>query len=169
MSDATTRGRLLLLLLVALAATLLPVPVATAATPSARAGCSADAACRTDSDGDGLDDALDGCPAAASTNPTGCPSAERRARLRWREGAGRLEARITSPVDACAARARIKLWRVRAGADLRVDSENAAASGRRRFRVARGARYYVTVSPSYASGQAECLKAASRTVRVPRR
>lgn len=164
MTRTTARGRIVLL--VALAATLLPAPVGAAAPE--RTGCSAGTSCRSDSDGDGLDDLLDGCPAVASANPTGCPSADRRARLRWRAGAGRLEARITSPVSACAARARIKLWRVHRGADVRVASENAATSGRRRFRVARGARYYVTVSPSYASGLAECQKATSRTVRVPR-
>lgn len=167
MTRATARG--LMVLLVALAATLLPVPAGAAPSPTDRAACSAALSCRTDSDGDGLDDLLDGCPAVASTNPTGCPSADRRARLRWREGAGRLEARITSPVPACAARARIKLWRVRPGADVRIASENAAGSGRRRFLVPRGARYYVTVSPSYASGLAECQKAVSRTVRAPRR
>lgn len=139
--------------------------------PATPAGCSADAACRagTDTDGDGLDDLVDGCPTVASGNPTGCPSADRRARLRWLDAKGRLEARITSPVQACASRARIKLWRVRAGGDTKVASENASSSGRQRFRVPRGARYYVTVSPSYASGLAECDRAVSRKVRAPRR
>ncbi len=163
------RGRLVLSL-AALAAALLPAQAAGATTyADVQGGCPAAASCRADGDGDGLDDALDGCPTVASANPTGCPTAERRARLRWRDGAGRLEARITSPVAACSARARVKLWRVGAGADVRVASETASSQGRQRFRVPRGARYYVTVSPTYASGQAECAKAVSRTVRVPRR
>ena len=46
--------------------------------------------------------------------------------------------------------------------------ETSSFSGRKRFRVPRGARYYVTVSSSYAPGIAECAEATSRTVVVPR-
>lgn len=169
MTRAPARGRLVLAL-AALVVTLMPAGAAGATTyadlPDA---CAATTSCRDDGDGDGLDDTIDGCPGVASATPTGCPSAARQARLRWRDGASRLEARITSPVAACAARARVKLWRVRPGTDLRVASETASTAGRRRFRVTPGARYYVTVSPSYASAQAECSQAVSRTVRVPRR
>lgn len=122
-----------------------------------------------DSDGDGLDDLVDGCPTVASSNPTGCPSASRTARLRWREGRDRLEVRILSPETTCAARARVSLWRVRPGRDVKVEGANTSSTGRQRFRATRRATYYVTVSPSYSSGRAECLGATSRKVRVPRR
>jgi hypothetical protein len=123
---------------------------------------------QVDTDGDGLDDSGDGCPTVASDNPTGCPSAWRKVSLAWLKGARRLQAQVSSPVDACASRARVKLWLDRTGRSDKLLSSNASYNGRRRFKVPRGARYYVTVSPSYASGVAECGKATSRTVRVPR-
>ena len=122
-----------------------------------------------DTDGDGLDDLVDGCPTVASGNPTGCPSAWRKVSLRWLEGPHRLQAHVTSPVAACAARTRIKLFLDRAGRADRLLSSDASFRGRRRFAVPRGARYYVMVSPSYSSGVAECGRAVSRTVRIPRR
>lgn len=121
-----------------------------------------------DSDGDGLPDDGDGCPSVASGNPTGCPSAWRKVSLTWLKGKQRLQARVTSPVPACASRARIKLWLDRTDRADKLLSSNASFDGRRRFTVPGGARYYVTVSPSYSSGVAECGKATSRTVRVPR-
>ncbi len=126
-------------------------------------------ACDLDLDGDRLANAVDGCPAVASSNPTGCPSAARKARLRYLKGKHRLQATITSPTAACAAGARVKLWRVRSKRDFKLLVGTASGSGRYRFKVPRGARYYVTVSPSYVSGTAECTKATSRKVRVPRR
>ncbi len=131
---------------------------ASAATPASR----------VDTDGDGLDDAVDGCPAVASGNPTGCPTAARAVSLRWLAGARRLQARVTSPVDACAARARIKLFLDRRGGPDKLLASDASSRGRQRFRVPRGARYYVKVSASYSPGVAECATAVSRTVRVPR-
>lgn len=121
-----------------------------------------------DTDGDGLDDAVDGCPAVASANPTGCPTAARSVSLTWLAGKRRLEARVSSPVVACAARARIKLFLDRRGATDKLLASDASSRGRHRFRVAAGARYYVKVSASYSPGVAECATARSRTVRVPR-
>ncbi|RYB93310.1 hypothetical protein EUA93_02415 [Nocardioides oleivorans] len=122
----------------------------------------------TDSDGDGLADDGDGCPTVASSNPTGCPSAWRKVSLRWLAGEQRLQAQVSSPVSACASRARIKLWLDRTDRADKLLSSNASFDGRRKFKVPGGARYYVTVSPSYSTGVAECGKATSRTVRVPR-
>jgi hypothetical protein len=152
-----------------LAALLLVAALSTATTaalplPSTAAAVSAD----VDTDGDGLPDTLDGCPTAASPNPTGCPTAARRAALRWQEGRDRLQADISSPVTSCSARARIVLWRVRPNKDYKVVAVTASFRGRHRFRVTRGVRYYVSVSPSYSSGEAECARAISRTVLVPR-
>jgi hypothetical protein len=141
----------------------LGVSLASAAVPSTAVASAGD------SDGDGLDDLVDGCPTVASANPTGCPSATRTARLRWLEGRDRLEARVLSPEQTCASRARVSLWRVRRGADVKVEGANASYAGRQRFRAVRRATYYVTVSASYSSGRAECLGAVSRKVRVPRR
>ena len=121
-----------------------------------------------DTDGDGIDDATDGCPSVASTNPTGCPTVKRSARLRYLAGKNRLQARIVSSATACFSRSRVKLWRVAAGGDVRAQVETASSSGRRRFRVPRDARYYVTISSSYAPGIAECAEATSRAVLVPR-
>lgn len=151
---------------------LLAAPVATGssyAAGEARAGTAPVArAAATDADGDGVPDAGDGCPTVAASTATGCPTASRRAGLSWVRSARRLEARISSPVTACSARARIVLWRVRPGQDVKVTAVTAAFSGRRRFTVSRGADYYVTVSPSYSPGVAECARATSRVVRVPR-
>lgn len=130
---------------------------------------SAGDACDPDSDGDGLADAIDGCPAAASTNPTGCPDASRKAALTWLEKEQRLEVRISSPVKSCASHARIKLWRVRPHRDTKQLAVDASGRGRYRFKVPRGPKYYVTVSPSYSSGAAECASARSKKVRAPRR
>lgn len=121
-----------------------------------------------DADGDGLDDAVDGCPAVASANPTGCPTASRSVSLTWRAGKRRLEARVASPVTACVARARIKLFLDRRGGSDKLLASDASHRGRHRFRVAGGARYYAKVSASYSPGVAECATATSRTVRVPR-
>ncbi len=122
-----------------------------------------------DTDGDGLDDLVDGCPTVASSNPTGCPSASRGVTLRWLGGKERLQAKVSSPVAGCYQRARIALWRVRARRDYKVSGGNVSHRGRVRFKVARGATYYVTVSTSYASGVAECGAAESRKVFAPRR
>lgn len=121
-----------------------------------------------DTDGDGLDDSIDGCPTVASGNPTGCPTASRKVSLKWLPGKRRLEARVTSPVNACAARARIKLFLDRRSGPDKLLASDASYQGRRRFKVPGGARYYVMVTPTYSTGIAECGKAVSRTVRVPR-
>ncbi len=121
-----------------------------------------------DTDGDGLDDSVDGCPTVASANPTGCPSASRSVSLKWLSARQRLETRVTSPVGACAHRARIALWRVRPNRDYKVFGGSVSFSGRLRIKVSRGPSYYVTVSPSYSSGVAECDKAVSRKVQAPR-
>jgi hypothetical protein len=126
------------------------------------------AAVRIDTDGDGLDDAVDACPTVASSNATGCPSASRGVSLSWLAGQQRLQVRVTSPVGACASRARFALWRVRPHRDYKVLGDDVSSSGRLRTKVARGATYYVTVSPSYSSGVAECGAAISRRVTVPR-
>jgi subtilisin-like proprotein convertase family protein len=125
-------------------------------------------ACDLDSDGDGLADAVDGCPTVASSSSTGCPTASRAAKLRWLEGKERLQATISSPVAACEAGARIRLWKVRPHRDTKLLAVDASSAGRYRFKVPHGARYYVTVSSAYSPGQAECGKAVSRKVRVPR-
>ncbi|MCW2737265.1 MAG: hypothetical protein JWN97_1909 [Nocardioides sp.] len=155
------------------AAVLLAASVSTATTgalpvPHAAAVVSVVVAGDGDTDGDGLPDTGDGCPTVASTNPTGCPTAPRRAALTWLGGAARLQVQVTSPVTSCAARARLVLWRVRADRDVKLAGVIASRHGRHRFRVPRGATYYVTVAPSYSSGEAECAKAVSRRVRVPR-
>jgi hypothetical protein len=131
-------------------------------------GSAAAVAFDVDSDGDGLPDSLDGCPTVASGNPTGCPTASRKAALKWLAGKHRLQATISSPVGACSARARIKLWKARAHRDFKLVSVDASSKGRYRFKVPAGSRYYVTVSPSYVSGVAECGRATSRKVLVPR-
>ena len=136
--------------------------------PAAEGTASCAAGCDVDTDGDGLPDLGDGCPTVASTNPTGCPTAPREAALKWREGRSRLQAKITSPVRSCASRARINLWRVRPDRDVQVLQATATSRGRYRFKVSRGPTYYVSVSPSYSPGEAECAKAVSRKVRVPR-
>lgn len=166
------RSRLLARLTAALiaAATLLVVPLSLDTSYAAAAPCAVTQTCRTDidSDGDGIPDASDGCPTVFSTTATGCPTASRKVSLTWVAPTQRLEVRVTSPVSACSRRARIVLWRVRPNRDFKLVGVSATSSGRYRFTVQRGARYYVTVSPSYASGQAECGKATSRTVLAPR-
>ena len=148
------------LFVVVLAATLLVTPgEAVAARVASPAGI--------DTDGDGLLDTVDGCPTVASSTPTGCPSASRWAKLRWLDGRNRLQASIVSSVEACRSGARIKLWRVGAARDTKLLAVDATSRGRHRFKVARRATYYVTVSPSYVPGLAECGKAISREVRVP--
>ena len=155
--------------------TVLLVPVALGVGPAqARPSTSSDVpssdvrSAASDADGDGLDDTLDGCPTVAGANPTGCPTATRSARLRFLSGDAVLQARILSPVTACSARSKVKLWRVKAGGDVRVQVETSTFSGVRRFKAARGATYYVTVSSSYAPGIAECAEATSSKVLVPR-
>ena len=148
---------------------LIMVPAADAAPADAvTRSCSSSAAMCADTDGDGIDDSVDGCPTVASTNPTGCPSASRSVSLAWLAGKQRLQVRVTSSVPACVQRARIALWRVRPNRDYKVFGGNVAFSGRLRVKVARGATYYVTVSPSYSTGVAECGKATSRKVLAPR-
>jgi hypothetical protein len=146
-------------------AALAPVVVGEASVATVAAGSSL----AGDTDGDGLDDALDGCPGVASGNPTGCPTAWRAVSLRWLAGPQRLEAQVRSPVDACATRARIKLFLDRASGPDKLLASDASFRGRHRFRVAGAARYYVKVSASYSPGVAECGTATSRRVRVPRR
>ena len=163
MKTAALLVRLLPLITLAAALTAPGVP-----QPAAGATASCVAGCDVDSDGDGLPDLGDGCPTVASTNPTGCPTAPREAALKWREDRFRLQAKITSPVRSCASRARINLWRVRPDRDVKVLQATATSRGRYRFKVSRGPTYYVSVSPSYSPGEAECAKAVSRKVRVPR-
>ncbi len=179
-----TRPRLLTRLTALLPALLLvaPLPAATSlAPPSAQAAVvstaqdhakdHADATAKAgeDTDGDGLVDTRDGCPAVAATTSTGCPTVWRKASLTWVKSKKRLEGQITSPTRACSARARVVLWRARPHRDVKLLGVDATRRGRYRFAVARGFRYYVSVSPSYASGRAECAKATSRVVRAPRR
>lgn len=154
-----------------LAVLLTLTPAAIVASPAqAGPGTSLEArAAVGDTDGDGLDDASDGCPGVASSNPTGCPTVRRSARLRYLAGKNALQARVISSASACSSRSRIKLWRAGPRGDVRLQVETSSFTGRKRFRVPRGARYYVTVSSSYAPGVAECAEATSRTVAVPRR
>lgn len=151
-------------------AIVLVVPATTGAADAlAGVGAPATSALRIDTDGDGLDDAVDGCPTVPSPNPTGCPSASRSVSLAWVAKKQRVQVRVTSPVAGCASRARIVLWRVRANKDYKVLGDTVSFSGRLRAKVARGSTYYVTVSLSYEAGVAECGKAVSRKVFVPRR
>ena len=150
--------------LVAAAALLLVVTLGPAVGDPAVASAPASPAARIDTDGDGLDDAADGCPTAASTNPTGCPSASRNVSLKWLAGKQRLQVRVSASVAGCYQRARIAVFRVRPHQDYKVFGGSVRFSGRLRIRVTRGARYYVTVPQSYASGVAECGKAESRKV-----
>lgn len=155
------------------AALLLVVPLVTTtvgALPAAQAVAAPAVSARADvdTDGDGLDDTRDGCPTVASSNPTGCPTAARRASLTYLTGRNRLRAVITSPVRSCASHARLSLWRVRPRGDVKVVGVEATARGRATIRVRRGSTYYLTVSPSYSSHIAECDRASSRKVRVPR-
>ena len=163
MKPVALLGRLLPVITLAAALAVPGVP-----QPAAEATASCGAGCDVDTDGDGLPDLGDGCPTVASTNPTGCPTTPRDAALKWREDRFRLQAKITSPVRSCASRARINLWRVRPNRDVKVLQATASPRGRHRFTVSRGRTYYVTVSPSYSPGEAECAKAVSRKVRVPR-
>ena len=166
--------RVLLLLIALLVPALLAVTPAEAQPATSSVATSSDVpssdvrSAAGDTDGDGLDDTSDGCPTVASANPTGCPTVTRSARLRFLSADGVLQARILSPATACSARSKVKLWRVTTGSDLRVQVETSAYSGVRRFRAARGATYYVTVSSSYAPGIAECAEATSSKVLVPR-
>ena len=165
MSFTRLAGRLAVLLLLPA----LPLSLGEAsATPAGAALAAHTRAVDVDSDGDGVPDAGDGCPTVPSSTPTGCPSAARKASLRWLGGTHRLQVRVTSEVSACSSRARIVLWRVRRNHDFKQLGATVSYSGRARFRVPRGASYYVTVAPSYAAGVAECGRATSRTVRVPR-
>ncbi len=152
-------ARVAVLLLVASLAT------ATGALPVPRA--QAVVAADVDTDGDGLSDAADGCPTVASSNPTGCPTASRKASLKWLSSKRRLQATITSPVTSCSSHARIKLWRVRSRRSFKLLAVDATSRGRYRFKVRPRAKYFVTVSSSYSSGVAECRGAISRKVRVP--
>lgn len=138
---------------------------AAGAVPTGAAGAVTAA---VDTDGDGLDDALDGCSSVAAATSTGCPTAWRKVSLKRLAGKRRLEARVSSPVTACASRARIKLFLDRRGGTDKLLASDASYQGRRRFAVPAGGRYYALVTPTYASGVAECGKAVSRTVRVPR-
>ncbi len=149
----------------------LPLSMAGALPTSATAYASTATAATTagpDSDGDGVPDTGDGCPAVPAGNPTGCPTVSRKASLTWLDGKQRLQVRIRSAESACVARARIVVWRVRPNRDFKVAGANVSFSGRARFKVPRRASYYVSVSPSYSPGVAECGRATSRTVRVPR-
>ncbi len=156
----------------AVAAALLPAYAvsASASTPVSAPQQATATAVRllADTDGDGIDDLVDGCPTVPSSNPTGCPSASRTVSLKWLAGKKRLQARVSSPVAGCSQRARIALWRVRPKRDYKVFGGSVSFSGKRRIKVARGATYYVTVSTSYAIGVAECGGAESRKVRAPR-
>jgi hypothetical protein len=158
--------RLVISLVVPLLA--LPLWVVGQAPASAAPPFSGTRASATDTDGDGLDDVTDGCPTVASANPTGCPSASRTARLKRVKDTLRLQAEVTSPVTACSSRARIKLWLDRPDRTDKLLAVDASFRGRHRFTVSRGATYYVTVSPSYSPGQAECGGATSRKVRIRR-
>ena len=171
-----TRGirqtRLALALTVS-AAALVGVPTLTAPATAAITvgwphGTTAARTVLVDTDGDGLDDLVDGCPRVASSNSTGCPSAARSVSLMWLRSKQRLQAQVSSPVPGCYQRARVALWRVRANRDYKVFGGTTSFGGRIRVEVARGSTYYVTVSPSYASGIAECGQAESRKVRAPR-
>ena len=104
----------------------------------------------------------------ASANPTGCPTASRRASLTYLAARHRLRAVIASSVRSCSTHARLNVWRVHPRGDVKVLGVEATARGRATFRVPRGSTYYVTVSPSYSSHIAECDRASSRKVRVPR-
>lgn len=165
MSRSSSLLRALALALVATGALLGPAAVGSA---EAATGAVARTAAAVDTDGDGLDDSLDGCTTVAAATSTGCPTAWRKVSLKWLDGKRRLEARVSSPVTACASRARIKLFLDRRGGTDKLLASDASFRGKRRFTVPGGARYYAVVTPTYASGVAECGKAVSRTVRVPR-
>jgi hypothetical protein len=155
---------------VALAVTAALLPAVAVSVPASASPPATTTAARllVDTDGDGLDDLVDGCPTVASSNPTGCPSASRIVRLRWLAGKQRLQVQVSSPVAGCSQRARIALFRVRPNQDYKVFGGSVSFSGRLRVKVPRGSTYYVIVPQSYASGVAECGNAQSRKVLVPR-
>ena len=155
-------------LAVVMAVLFLPPALGPAVAAPTAAVASATSVVRADIDGDGLDDAVDGCPTVASTTSTGCPPASRSVSLKWLAGKQRLQVQVSSSVAGCSQRARIALFRVRPAKDYKAFGGSVSFGGRLRIKVARGATYYVTVPQSYASGVAECGQAISGKVSVPR-
>lgn len=125
-------------------------------------------ACDLDLDGDALGNTVDGCPAAAASTASGCPSVGRTASLRYAKATRKLKAVVRSDASGCRAGARVALFRARPGKDTKLIVSTTTSQGRKTWKAPKaGGRYYVRVASSYAAGQAECGRARSTKARVP--
>lgn len=125
-------------------------------------------ACDLDIDGDALGNTVDGCPAAAASTTSGCPSVGRTASLRYAKATRKLKAVVRSDASGCRAGAKVALFRARPGKDTKLVVSTTTSQGRKTWKAPKaGGRYYVRVASSYAAGQAECGRARSTKARVP--
>ncbi len=118
--------------------------------------------------GDALGNTVDGCPAAAASTASGCPSVGRTASLRYAKATRKLTAVVRSDASGCRAGAKVALFRARPGKDTKLVVSTTTSQGRKTWKAPKaGGRYYVRVASSYAAGQAECGRARSTKARVP--
>lgn len=132
-------------------------------------GDAAGNACDLDDDGDGKADPQDVCPVLGGATPSGCPSVDRSAKLRYKATKRALTGRLTADVAGCVAKQRVSVWQVRKGKDRRIDRVRTSASGA--FKTKPGRRtgkFYATVPLTVVPGAAECAAAKSRKTRVRR-
>ncbi|QBX54709.1 hypothetical protein EXE58_04005 [Nocardioides seonyuensis] len=126
-------------------------------------------ACDDDTDGDTVANIADGCPAITAVTASGCPVADRTARLRHLRKKHGLSIRVRSYYPECQARAQVVLWRVKKGEDKVVKRLTTSSRGKKALDAPRRpGRYYLTAEPAYAPAVAECPAATSRSVRIRR-
>lgn len=126
-------------------------------------------ACDDDTDGDTVANIADGCPAITAVTASGCPVADRTARLRHLRKKRDLVVRVRSYYPECQARAQVVLWREKKGEDKVVKRLTTSSRGKKALDAPRRpGRYYLTAEPAYAAAVAECPPTTSRSVRIRR-
>jgi uncharacterized delta-60 repeat protein len=125
---------------------------------------------RHDADADGHRDRRDRCPNLSAVAHRGCPFFEREISLDYDAEKRRFTGSIKGERGACAHAGRIKLVRVKPGADRVLASTQAPEHGKR-FTIPAAdpsGRFYARVAQAIAGGAGLCGKARSGVIRVSR-
>ncbi len=118
-----------------------------------------------DPDDDGVAGEADRCPEIAGTTADGCPKVGAEVTLTYRAAAEKFRGIVTAG-SGCGTARKMTLYRVRTGADARVDTATTNDEGSYVIaRDARAGRYYAKAAPKDVES-ARCLASTSPTIRV---
>jgi hypothetical protein len=120
-----------------------------------------------DTDGDGVPDASDDCPAIAGQGPAGCPTVPRSVSIAYSRRAEAFKGRADSEASACKAGEEIQVFKRRQGPDRLIGADQTSERGRYAIGdPGRPGRYYARATQHTEPSVGICQGARSATLRL---